>query len=154
MNQTLARFHIEGAAKFTETILALTPFFKSLRPALRSLSSTGAEVVMPTPTEVGAKDPQHHTADDAALGGLALLTGGLALDAGAPPSARWALRGYAVQCAVQGRMHSEVHALADASTVDWKTAGDYEVEVQLLAVGRELVSTVRLMINVETSSPA
>ncbi len=128
MNQTLTRFQAEGAHKFTENALGVAHFFKSIRPSVMTLTATSATVHMQHPSETGSSS-QHDTTDDAALCNLALFTGGVLADAGAPDGAHWILKGCEIEYMKVRRF--EVLAQAHSSAVDWSKAGDYTVQITI-----------------------
>ncbi|MEQ1686789.1 MAG: DUF4442 domain-containing protein [Burkholderiaceae bacterium] len=149
MNQTLARFHAEGASRFVESTLLRIPFFKDIRPAILKLSETEATVEMPHPTETRSSS-ERDTSDDAALCSLALFAGGLLADASEPLGARWSLKGFTVEYLKLREFG--VHALANAALIDWSKAGDYSLPVSIVQHVNhqaELVATATLKISVE-----
>jgi hypothetical protein len=147
LNQTLTRFHAEGFGKFTEYALAIAPFFKAIKPTVMALTETSATAHMQNPieTHIGS---EHNTTDDAALCSLALFTGGVLADAGAPEGAHWTLKGFEIEYLKLRRF--EVLAQANSPAVDWKKAGNYSVQITI-AHGHDLtdvVATATLKISV------
>lgn len=148
MNQTLTRFQAEGFGKFTEYALATAPFFKAIKPTVMTLTETSADVTMYPPIELNTGS-EHNTTDDAALCSLALFAGGLMADASAPAGRRWSLSGFEIDY-LKIRQH-EVHALADASLVDWSKPGEYTLSVSIVQHVNhqaDLVATANLQITV------
>lgn len=148
MNQTLTRFHAEGVSKFIDSALIQKPFFKTIRPTVLALSTTSADVTMPHPNVTGSSS-ETDTSDDAALCALALFAGGLLADASAPTGARWSLKSFEVDY-VKIREY-EVHALADASLIDWSKAGDYSLPISIVQHvdhQAEMVATATLKVSV------
>jgi hypothetical protein len=82
-----------------------------------------------------------------ALCNAAELAGGTMTDVSIPQGAKWIPKGMTVEYLAKAK--SNIRAVADGSGIDWSTAGDKIVPVDIFDEGEVKVFTARITMNVK-----
>ena len=82
-----------------------------------------------------------------ALCNAAELAGGMMTDASIPAGARWIPKGMTVEYLAKAK--TDIRAVADGSAIDWQTAGDKIVPVEVFDADGIKVFTAHITMNVK-----
>ena len=82
-----------------------------------------------------------------ALCNAAELAGGMMTDASIPAGARWIPKGMTVEYLAKAK--TDIRAVADGSAIDWQTAGDKIVPVEVFDASGIKVFTAHITMNVK-----
>jgi acyl-coenzyme A thioesterase PaaI-like protein len=147
MSQVLEMFKNAGPEQFSKMVCQMAPYFSTIDPILVELRPGHAEAQVPFRREI-----TNHlgTVHAIALCNAAELVAGLMTDVSIPEGARWIPKGMTVEYLAKAK--SDVRALADGSQVDWSTAGDKVVPVELLDAQGQKVFTAQIKMNVKLAS--
>ena len=149
MSQVLAMFEAAGAQQFSKMVCEMAPYFSSIEPRMLELKPGHAQAHVPFRKEITNHIGTVHAI---ALCNAAELVAGLMTDVSIPAGARWIPKGMTV--AYLAKAKTDVKAVADGSQVDWTTAGDKEVPVEVFDAQGQCVFTARIMMNVKLDKAA
>jgi uncharacterized protein (TIGR00369 family) len=139
-------FNSVGPAAFSQLACQMAPYFSTIAPEISELSQGHAVVNVPFRKEITNHLGSVHAI---ALCNAAELAGGMMTDASIPSGARWIPKGMTVQYLAKAK--SDVRAVADGNGIDWETAGDKIVPVDLFDEGNVKVFTAKITMNVKTA---
>jgi acyl-coenzyme A thioesterase PaaI-like protein len=125
----------------------MAPYFSSIQPTLTALEPGFAEATVPFRREI-----TNHlgTVHAIAMCNAAELVAGMMTDVSVPEGARWIPTGMSVQ--YKAKAKSDITARADGSGVDWMTAGDKLVPVEVVDVNGALVFSAAITMNVKLTT--
>ncbi|MDB6446896.1 MULTISPECIES: hotdog fold domain-containing protein [Pseudomonas] len=146
MSQALSMFNSVGPAAFSQLACQMAPYFSTIAPEISELSQGHAVVNVPFRKEITNHLGSVHAI---ALCNAAELAGGMMTDASIPSGARWIPKGMTVQYLAKAK--SDVRAVADGNGIDWETAGDKIVPVDIFDEGNVKVFTAKITMNVKTA---
>jgi acyl-coenzyme A thioesterase PaaI-like protein len=144
MSQTLDLFTSAGPAAFSQMVCQMAPYFSTVTPEFVELSPNRAVVTVPFRKEITNHLASVHAI---ALCNAAELAGGTMTDVSIPAGARWIPKGMTVEYLAKAK--TAVRAVADGSGIDWHTAGDKIVPVDIFDAGDVKVFTARITMNVK-----
>ncbi len=144
MNQILEMFKTAGAEQFSKMVCQMAPYFGTIEPKLVELRPGQAEAHVAFRREI-----TNHlgTVHAIALCNAAELVAGLMTDVSIPQGARWIPKGMTVEYLAKAK--TNIRAIANGSQVDWATAGDKVVPVDVLDTQGQKVFTARITMNVK-----
>ncbi|MBL4833711.1 MAG: DUF4442 domain-containing protein [Pseudomonas sp.] len=144
MSKSLTAFNAFGSESFSQMVCQQAPYFSTIEPTLTELRPGHAEATFPFRKEI-----TNHlgTVHAIALCNVAEFVGGLMTDASVPPDARWIPQGMTVEYLAKAK--TGVKAVADGSEVDWSTAGEKLVPVDVFDEQNQKVFTARITMNVK-----
>ncbi|WP_397453018.1 hotdog fold domain-containing protein [Pseudomonas sp. NA-150] len=144
MNQVLAMFNNAGPEQFSAMVCQMAPYFSTINPTLVELRAGHAEVQVPFRKEI-----TNHlgTVHAIALCNAAELVAGTMTNVSIPEGARWIPKGMTVEYLAKAK--TDVRAVADGSQVDWSSAGDKVVPVDVFDAENQKVFTARITMNVK-----
>lgn len=126
MSQALSMFQSVGSAAFTNMVCQMAPYFSTISPEIAELRPTYAVVTVPFRKEITNHLASVHAI---ALCNAAELAGGMMTDASIPEGGKWIPKGMTVEYLAKAK--TNIRAVADGSAVDWNTAGDKIVPVDI-----------------------
>ncbi len=144
MSQLLGLFNSAGPAAFTQMACQMAPYFSTIAPEFAELSPNRAVVNVPFRKEITNHLASVHAI---ALCNAAELAGGTMTDVSIPAGARWIPKGMTVEYLAKAK--SNIQAVADGSGIDWQTAGDKLVPVEIFDEGGVKVFTAHITMNVK-----
>lgn len=144
MSQTLSMYQSVGASAFSNMACQIAPYFSTINPEISVLTPGRAEVRVPFRKEITNHLASVHAI---ALCNAAELAGGTMTDVSIPDGARWIPKGMTVEYLAKAR--TSIHAVADGSQIDWGSAGDKIVPVDIFDEGGMKVFTARITMNVK-----
>lgn len=144
MSQTLGMYQSVGPSAFSNMACQMAPYFSTITPEISVLTPGRAEVKVPFRKEITNHLATVHAI---ALCNAAELAGGMMTEVSIPGGARWIPKGMTVEYLAKAK--SAVHAIADGSEVDWTSAGDKIVPVDIFDEGGVKVFTARITMNVK-----
>ncbi len=144
MSQTLGLFNSAGPAAFSQMVCQMAPYFSTVAPEFVELSPNRAVVNVPFRKEITNHLASVHAI---ALCNAAELAGGTMTDVSIPAGARWIPKGMTVEYLAKAK--TAIRAVADGSSIDWHTAGDKIVPVDIYDEGDVKVFTARITMNVK-----
>jgi acyl-coenzyme A thioesterase PaaI-like protein len=144
MSQTLGMYQSVGPSAFSNMACQMAPYFSTITPEISVLTPGRAEVKVPFRKEITNHLASVHAI---ALCNAAELAGGMMTEVSIPGGARWIPKGMTVEYLAKAK--SAVHAIADGSDVDWTSAGDKIVPVDIFDEGGVKVFTARITMNVK-----
>lgn len=144
MSQALSLFNSVGPAAFSGLMCQMAPYFSTITPEIAELSPKHAVVNVPFRKEITNHLASVHAI---ALCNAAELAAGMMTDASVPTGARWIPKGMSVQYLAKAK--TSVRAVADGSGVDWDSAGDKQVPVQIFDEAGVKVFTAEITMNVK-----
>lgn len=146
MSQVLSMFKAAGAEKFTQMACQMAPYFSTINPLVAELEVGRSVVQVPF-----RKDITNHlgTVHAIALCNAAELAAGVMTDVSIPEGARWIPKGMSVEYLAKAK--TSVRAVADGREVDWQSAGDKIVVVDIFDESEQRVFTARITMNVKTA---
>lgn len=144
MSQVLEMFNMAGPEQFSKTVCQMAPYFSTIDPTLTALRPSYAEAAVPFRREVTNHLGTMHAI---ALCNAAELVAGMMTDVSIPKGARWIPKGMTVEYLAKAK--TSVRAVADGSQVDWGTAGDKIVPVEVLDEDGKKVFTAQITMNVK-----
>ncbi|CRM29666.1 DUF4442 domain-containing protein [Pseudomonas fluorescens] len=144
MSQALSMFNSVGPAAFSNLACQMAPYFSTITPEIAELRPNHAVVNVPFRKEITNHLASVHAI---ALCNAAELAGGMMTDASIPPGARWIPKGMTVQYLAKAK--TDIRAVADGSAIDWQTAGDKVVPVDVFDEGDVKVFTAHITMNVK-----
>lgn len=144
MNQTLSMYESVGSSAFSNMACQMAPYFSTISPEISVLTPGRSEVKVPFRKEITNHLASVHAI---ALCNAAELAGGMMTEVSIPSGARWIPKGMSVEYLAKAR--TAIHAIADGSDIDWETAGDKIVPVDIFDEGGVRVFTARITMNVK-----
>jgi acyl-coenzyme A thioesterase PaaI-like protein len=144
MSQFLSMFNSVGPAAFSQMACQVAPYFSTIAPEIAELRPGHALVNVPFRKEITNHLASIHAI---ALCNAAELAGGTMTDVSIPPGAKWIPKGMTVEYLAKAK--SNIRAVADGSGIDWATAGDKIVPVDIYDEGEVKVFTVKITMNVK-----
>ncbi|MBT1262781.1 DUF4442 domain-containing protein [Pseudomonas sp. VS40] len=144
MSQFLSMFNSVGPAAFSQMACQVAPYFSTINPEITELRPGHAVVNVPFRKEITNHLASVHAI---ALCNAAELAGGTMTDVSIPPGARWIPKGMTVEYLAKAK--SNIRAVADGSGIDWSTAGDKLVPVDIFDEGEVKVFTAKITMNVK-----
>ena len=147
MSQVLQMFNTVGAEQFSKMVCQMAPYFSTIEPQLTDLRPGRAEAKVPFRKEI-----TNHlgTVHAIAMCNAAELVGGTLTDVSVPAGARWIPKGMTV--AYLAKAKTDLTAVADGSGVDWSTAGDKVVPVEVFDTEGKKVFTAQITMDVKLAS--
>lgn len=144
MSQSLTAFNAFGAEKFSEMVCQQAPYFSTITPKLIALEPNHAEAEVPFRKEI-----TNHlgTVHAIAMCNAAELVGGLMTDVSVPEGARWIPQAMTVNYLAKAK--TDLRAVASAPEVDWTSAGEKVVTVEVFDTGDQKVFTAHITMNVK-----
>ncbi|MEA9992909.1 hotdog fold domain-containing protein [Pseudomonas sp. 10B1] len=144
MSQTLSLYNSVGPAAFSNMACTMAPYFSSITPEIIELRPGHSVVTAPFRKEI-----TNHlgTVHAIALCNAAELAGGTMTDVSIPDGARWIPKGMTVEYLAKAK--TDIRAVADGSAIDWSTAGDKVVPVDIFDEGGIKVFTAKITMNVK-----
>ncbi|GFM48998.1 DUF4442 domain-containing protein [Pseudomonas capsici] len=144
MSQALSMFNSAGSSAFTNMVCQMAPYFSTISPEITELRPAYAVVKVPFRKEITNHLASVHAI---ALCNAAELAGGMMTDASVPEGAKWIPKGMVVEYLAKAK--TNIRAIADGSTVDWDTAGDKIVSVEIFDEGDVKVFTAKITMGVK-----
>lgn len=144
MSQFLSMFNSLGPAAFSQMACQVAPYFSTIAPEFAELRPGHAVVNVPFRKEITNHLASIHAI---ALCNAAELAGGTMTDVSIPPGAKWIPKGMTVEYLAKAK--SNIRAVADGSGIDWATAGDKIVPVDIYDEGEVKVFTAKITMNVK-----
>jgi uncharacterized protein (TIGR00369 family) len=144
MSQVLDFFKAAGSEAFSKMVCQMAPYFETITPQVIALEAGRAEAKVPFRREITNHIGTVHAI---ALCNAAELVGGIMTDATIPAGARWIPKGMTVEYLAKAK--TDIRAVADGSSVDWSTAGDKVVSVDIFDTDGQRVFTARITMNVK-----
>ncbi|RBB95588.1 DUF4442 domain-containing protein [Pseudomonas sp. MWU12-2115] len=144
MSQFLSMFTSAGPEKFSQMACQIAPYFSTINPLISELRAAHSQVLVPFRRVI-----TNHlgTVHAIALCNAAELAAGVMTDVSIPEGARWIPKGMSVEYLAKAK--TDVRAVADGSAVDWSTAGDKIVVVDIRDEEGVQVFTARITMNVK-----
>ena len=147
MSQALQMFNMGGAEQFSKRVCQMAPYFGSIAPQMVDLRPGRGEVLVPFRKEITNHLASVHAI---ALCNAAELAGGMMTDVSIPEGARWIPKGMTVE--YLAKAITDVKAIADGSEIDWSSAGDKVVPVDIFDADGKKVFTARITMNVKLAT--
>ena len=144
MSQALSRFNSVGPAAFSNLACQMAPYFSTISPEISELKPGHAVVNVPFRKEITNHLASVHAI---ALCNAAELAGGMMTDASIPSGGKWIPKGMTVEYLAKAK--SSIRAVADGSEIDWETAGDKIVSVDIFDEAGVKVFTAKITMNVK-----
>ncbi|WP_028621333.1 hotdog fold domain-containing protein [Pseudomonas sp. Ant30-3] len=144
MSQTLSMYQSVGSSAFSNMACQMAPYFSTINPEISVLTPGRSEVKVPFRKEITNHLASVHAI---ALCNAAELAGGMMTEVSVPSGARWIPKGMTVEYLAKAK--TSIHAIADGSAIDWETAGDKVVQVDIFDEGEVKVFTARITMNVK-----
>lgn len=147
MSQVLQMFNTVGPEQFTKMVCQMAPYFSTIEPQLTALRPGYAEAKVPFRKEI-----TNHlgTVHAIALCNAAELVGGTMTDVSVPAGARWIPKGMTVEYLAKAK--TDLTATCDGSGVDWSTAGDKVVPIEVFDTDGKKVFAAQITMNVKFAS--
>ncbi|UWF47272.1 DUF4442 domain-containing protein [Pseudomonas sp. N3-W] len=144
MSQALSMFNSVGPAAFSQLACQMAPYFSTISPEISELSPGHAVVNVPFRKEITNHLASVHAI---ALCNAAELAGGMMTDVSIPSGAKWIPKGMTVEYLAKAK--SSIRAVAEGGDIDWKTAGDKIVAVDIFDESGTKVFTAKITMNVK-----
>lgn len=144
MSQALSMFNSVGPAAFSNLACQMAPYFSTISPEIAELKPGHAVVNVPFRKEITNHLASVHAI---ALCNAAELAGGMMTDASIPSGAKWIPKGMTVEYLAKAK--SSIRAVAHGSEIDWETAGDKIVPVDVFDEAGVKVFTAKITMNVK-----
>ncbi|MDC0663809.1 hotdog fold domain-containing protein [Marinobacter sp. SS21] len=144
MSQALAAFGAFGPESFSNMVCQQAPYFSTINPQLTELKPGLAEARVPFRKEI-----TNHlgTVHAIAMCNVAELVAGLMTDVSIPSGGRWIPQGMTVNYLAKAK--TDLRAVACGEAVDWDTAGEKVVPVEVFNEEGEKVFTAEITMNVK-----
>ena len=144
MSQALSMFNSVGPAAFSHLACQMAPYFSTITPQISELRPGHAVVDVPFRKEITNHLASVHAI---ALCNAAELAAGMMTDASIPAGAKWIPKGMTVEYLAKAK--TSIRAVADGSEIDWTTAGDKHVPVDIFDEAGAKVFTANITMNVK-----
>lgn len=144
MSQALAAFNAFGPESFSNMVCQQAPYFSTISPELAELKPGFAEARVPFRKEI-----TNHlgTVHAIAMCNVAELVAGLMTDASIPSDGRWIPQAMTVNYLAKAK--TDLRAVANGDGIDWETAGEKVVPVEVFDTEGEKVFTAAITMNVK-----
>jgi len=144
MSQALAAFNAFGPESFGRMVCQQAPYFSTIQPELVDLKAAYAEARVPFRKEITNHLSTVHAI---AMCNVAELVAGLMTDASIPSDGKWIPQAMSVKYLAKAK--TAVRAVADGEGIDWETAGEKTVPVEVFDDDGQLVFTAEITMNVK-----
>lgn len=144
MSQTLAAFNAFGAESFGNMVCQQAPYFSTIQPELMDLKPNFAEARVPFRKEITNHIGTVHAI---AMCNAAELVAGLMTDASIPNGAKWIPQAMSVKYLAKAK--TTLRAVANGEEIDWDTAGEKTVPVEVFDEDNQRVFTADITMNVK-----
>ncbi len=144
MSQALAAFKAFGPENFSNMVCEQAPYFSTIQPELVDLKPGYAEACIPFRKEI-----TNHlgTVHAIAMCNVAELTAGLMTDVSIPSGARWIPQSMSVNYLAKAK--TSLRAVAKGESIDWNTAGEKVVPVDVFDENGQAVFTAAITMNLK-----
>lgn len=144
MSQALAAFKAFGPESFGNMVCQQAPYFSTIQPELVDLKPEYAEARVPFRKEI-----TNHlgTVHAIAMCNVAELVAGLMTDASIPSDGKWIPQAMSVKYLAKAK--TNLRAVANGQEIDWDTAGEKTVSVEVFDEDDQLVFTAKITMNVK-----
>ena len=144
MSHALAAFNALGPERFGHTGCQPAPYFSTIQPELVDLKPEYAEARVPFRKEI-----TNHlgTVHAIAMCNVAELVAGLMTDASIPSDGKWIPQAMSVKYLAKAK--TNLRAVANGQEIDWDTAGEKTVSVEVFDEDDQLVFTAKITMNVK-----
>ncbi|GAA0257892.1 MULTISPECIES: hotdog fold domain-containing protein [Pseudomonas] len=144
MSQALSMFNSVGPSAFSNLACQMAPYFSTITPEISELRPGHAVVNVPFRKEITNHLASVHAI---ALCNAAELAGGMMTDVSIPAGAKWIPKGMTVEYLAKAK--SNIRAVAQGEGIDWQTAGDKVVPVDIFDEAGVKVFTANITMNVK-----
>lgn len=144
MSQALSMFNSVGPSAFSNLACQMAPYFSTITPEISELRPGHAVVNVPFRKEITNHLATVHAI---ALCNAAELAGGMMTDVSIPAGAKWIPKGMTVEYLAKAK--SNIRAVAQGEGIDWQTAGDKVVPVDIFDEAGVKVFTANITMNVK-----
>jgi len=144
MSQALAAFNAFGAESFGNMVCQQAPYFSTIQPQLIELKPNFAEARVPFRKEITNHIGTVHAI---AMCNAAELVAGLMTDASIPNGAKWIPQAMSVKYLAKAK--TTLRAIANGEKIDWNTAGEKTVPVEVFDEDDQRVFTAEITMNVK-----
>ncbi|POA54725.1 hotdog fold domain-containing protein [Pseudomonas sp. GW531-R1] len=144
MSQALSMFNSVGPSAFSNLACQMAPYFSTITPEISELRPGHAVVNVPFRKEITNHLASVHAI---ALCNAAELAGGMMTDVSIPAGAKWIPKGMTVEYLAKAK--SNIRAVAQGEGIDWQTAGDKDVPVDIFDEAGVKVFTANITMNVK-----
>ncbi|WP_396586366.1 hotdog fold domain-containing protein [Bermanella sp. R86510] len=144
MSQALAAFNAFGAESFGNMVCQQAPYFSTIQPQLIELKPNFAEARVPFRKEITNHIGTVHAI---AMCNAAELVAGLMTDASIPNGAKWIPQAMSVKYLAKAK--TTLRAVANGEEIDWDTAGEKTVPVEVFDEDDQRVFTADITMNVK-----
>ena len=144
MSQALAAFNAFGPENFGAMVCQQAPYFSTIQPQLIDLKPGFAEAQVPFRKEI-----TNHlgTVHAIAMCNVAEFVGGLMTDASIPHGGKWIPQAMSVRYLAKAK--TALRAIANGQDIDWTTAGEKIVPVEVFDEDNQRVFTANITMNVK-----
>ncbi|MCJ8170594.1 hotdog fold domain-containing protein [Atopomonas sediminilitoris] len=144
MSQILKMYESAGAEAFSKMACQMAPYFSTINPLISELRQGAATVQVPFCREI-----TNHlgTVHAIAMCNAAELAAGTMTNVSIPEGGRWIPKGMTVEYLAKAK--TDLTAVADASAIDWLSAGDKVVPVTITDTAGVAVFSARITMNVK-----
>lgn len=144
MSQFLQFFNTMGPAQFSQAACQMAPYFSSIDPLMQELQPNHAVASVKFRKEI-----TNHlgTVHAIALCNAAEFVGGIMTDVSVPAGTRWIPKGMTVEYLAKAK--TDIKAVADGTGIDWSTAGDKIVPVDIFDAEGKKVFTASITMNLK-----
>ncbi|BAP45340.1 DUF4442 domain-containing protein [Pseudomonas sp. LJDD11] len=146
MSQALSMFNSVGSSAFSNMVCQMAPYFSTITPEVAELRPGYALVKVPFRKEITNHLASVHAI---ALCNAAELAGGMLTDVSIPAGGKWIPKGMTVEYLAKAK--TGIRAIADGSGVDWNSAGDKIVSVDIFDEADVKVFTAKITMNVKSA---
>lgn len=144
MSQALSMFNNVGPSAFSNLACQMAPYFSTITPEISELRPGHAVVNVPFRKEITNHLASVHAI---ALCNAAELAGGMMTDVSIPAGAKWIPKGMTMEYLAKAK--SNIRAVAQGEGIDWQTAGDKVVPVDIFDEAGVKVFTANITMNVK-----
>ena len=144
MSQALSMFNSVGPSAFSNLACQMAPYFSTITPEISELRPGHAVVNVPFRKEITNHLASVHAIT---LCNAAELAGGMMTDVSIPAGAKWIPKGMTVEYLAKAK--SNIRAVAQGEGIDWQTAGDKVVPVDIFDEAGVKVFTANITMNVK-----
>jgi len=137
-------FNSVGPSAFSNLACQMAPYFSTITPEISELRPGHAVVNVPFRKEITNHLASVHAI---ALCNAAELAGGMMTDVSIPAGAKWIPKGMTVEYLAKAK--SNIRAVAQGEGIDWQTAGDKVVPVDIFDEAGVKVFTANITMNVK-----
>ena len=146
MSQILDMFSSAGPEAFSKLTCQMAPYFSTINPLITELRQGGAVVKVPFSREITNHMGTVHAI---AMCNSAELAAGSMTNVSLPTGARWIPKGMTVEYLAKAK--SDLTAVAHGDAIDWTTAGDKVVTVDIADTEGKKVFSAHITMNIKLS---